>query len=123
MEEAEENYRRVLEINPRNGEALKYLATSYFNRKSYQEALDLYRKLAEVEPDNAKTHNNIGASLYYLGQSEAAVRSFEQALSLDPTLEGARTGLEEARKALGQAGESGDRDNGTTVQAEPPGGS
>ncbi|MDE2667811.1 MAG: tetratricopeptide repeat protein [Acidobacteriota bacterium] len=105
MEEAEENYRRVLELNPRNREALKYLATSYFNRKSYGEALDLYRRLAEVEPDNAKTHNNIGATLYYLGRPEAAVRSFKQALSLDPTLEGARTGLEEARRTLRQSGE------------------
>ena len=98
MEEAEENYHRCLELDPRNREALKYLATSYFNRKRHREALDLYEKLAEIEPDNAKTHNNIGATLYYLGQSEAAIRSFKQALSLNPTLEGARTGLEEARK-------------------------
>jgi len=42
--------------------------------------------------------NNIGVTQYYLGRSEAAVRSFKHALSLDPTLEGARTGLEEARK-------------------------
>ena len=104
MEEAEENYQRVLELNPRNREALKYLATAYFNQKRYQEALDLYRKLAEVEPDNAKTHNNIGAAHYYLGRSEAAIRSFKHALSLDPTLEGARTGLEEARKTLQQSG-------------------
>ena len=94
LEEAEENYHRVLELNPRNREALKYLATSYFNRKSYREALDLYRKLAEVEPDNAKTHSNIGATLYSLGQSEAAIGHFQHALSLDPTLELARTGLE-----------------------------
>ena len=105
LEEAEENYHRVLELNPRNREALKYLATAYFNQKRYPEALDLYRKLAEVEPDNAKTHNNIGATLFFLGRPEAAVRSFKQALSLDPTLEGARTGLEEARKTLEQSGE------------------
>ena len=105
LDKAEDNYRRVLELDPRNREALKYLATSYFNRKSYREALDLYRKLAEVEPDNAKTHNNIGATLYYLGRSEAAIGRFRHALSLDPTLEGARTGLEEARKALQPSGE------------------
>ena len=98
LDKAEENYRRALELDPRNREILKYLSTSYSKQKRYQEALDLYRKLSEVEPDNAKTHNNIGAILSYLGQSEAAVRSFKHALSLDPTLEGARNGLEEARK-------------------------
>ena len=121
MEEAEANYRRCLELDPRDKEALKYLATYNFNRKRYREGLDLYRKLAEIEPDNAKTHNNIGATLFYLGRPEAAVRSFKQALSLDPTLEGARTGLEEARRTLRQSGEQGVRDNGTTAQAVPPG--
>ena len=104
LDKAEENYRRALELDPRNKEALKYLATSYFNQKRYQEALDLYRKLSKVEPDNAKTHNNIGTTLYYLGQSKAAVRSFKHALSLDPTLEGARTSLKEARKTVRQSG-------------------
>ena len=98
LDKAEENYHRALELDPHNRKILKYLSTSYSKQKRYQEALDLYRKLAEVEPDNAKTHNNIGAILAYLGQSEAAVRSFKHALSLDPTLEGARNGLEEARK-------------------------
>ena len=104
LDEAEENYRRTLELDPHNSEALKYVSTSYFKQKRYREALDLYRKLSEVEPDNAKTHNNIGATLIYLGQSEAAVRSFEHALSLDPTLEGARISLKEARKTVQQSG-------------------
>jgi len=39
-----------------------------------------------------------------MGQSEAAVRSFEHALSLDPTLEGARISLKEARKTVQQSG-------------------
>ena len=103
IEAAERYLRRALELDPRNREALEYLARSYLSRKRYREALDLYRKLAEVDPDNATTHNNIAGLLYYLGQSEAAVRSFEQALSLDPTLEEARTGLEEARRTVRQA--------------------
>ena len=94
--------RRALELEPRHREALKYLAGSYFKQKRHQEALDLYRTLLEVDPKDANTHFNIGASLYYLGQSEAALRSFKRALSLDPTLEQARTGLEELHKTLQQ---------------------
>ena len=102
LQSAENYLRRALELDPGNREALEYLARSYLSRKRYREALDMYRKLAEVDPGNATTHNNIAGILYYLGRSEAAVRSFEQALSLDPTLEEARTGLEEARKTLQQ---------------------
>ena len=105
LDEAEENYGRALELDPRNWVALEYFAEAYFIQKRYREALDLYRKLSEVDPDYAKTYNNIGAAHYYLGQSEAAVRSFKKALSLDPTLEGARSGLEEARRTLQQLGE------------------
>ena len=103
IEAAERYLRRALELDPRNREALEYLARSCLSRKRYQEALDLYRKLSEVDPGNATTHNNIAGLLYHLGQSEAAVRSFQRALSLDPTLEEARTGLEEARKTVRQA--------------------
>ena len=103
IEAAERYLRRALELDPRNREALEYLARSCLSRKRYREALDLYRKLAEVDPGSATTHNNIAGLLYHLGQSEAAVRSFQRALSLDPTLEEARTGLEEARKTVRQA--------------------
>ncbi|MDE2667809.1 MAG: tetratricopeptide repeat protein [Acidobacteriota bacterium] len=103
IESAEDFSRRALELDPRNKEALEYLAASYLSRKRYQEALNQYRKLSEVDPDNATTHNNIAGLLHHLGRSEAAVRSFKRALSLDPTHEEARIGLEEARKTLQQA--------------------
>ena len=103
IEAAEKYLRRALELDPRHREALEYLAASCLSRKRYQEALDLYRKLSEVDPDNATTHNNIAGLLHHLGQSEAAVRSFQRALSLDPTHEEARIGLEEARKTLRQS--------------------
>ena len=102
---AEKYSRRALELDPRNTEALKHLAASYFMQKRYHEALNLYRTLLEVDPDDATTHFNIGATLYYLGQSEAALQSFKRALSLDPTLEPARTGLEELRKTVRQPGQ------------------
>ena len=105
LQAAEKYLRRALELDPRHREALKHLAASCFKQKRYQEALDLYRTLAEVDPDDATTHFNIGASLYYLGQSDAALRNFKRALSLDPTLEQARTGLEELRNILRQSGQ------------------
>lgn len=70
MDKAEENYRHVLELDPRKREALKYLAT-----------------------------------LYSLGQPEATLRSFKRALTLNPTLQVARSGFEKVRKTLQQSGE------------------
>ena len=47
-------------------------------------AAERYRRLPEVTPDSAQTHANLGVTRYYLGQVDAAVRSFERALSLEP---------------------------------------
>ena len=104
-EAGEAHFRRALELDPRNMEALEYVAASHFRRKRYRQALHLYRTQLEIDPDKATTHANIGAALYYLDRSEEAIRSLERALSLDPTLEMARTNLERMQKTVRQAGE------------------
>ena len=86
-------------------EALEYVAASHFRRKRYRKALHLYRTQLEIDPDKATTHANIGAALYYLDRTEEALRSLERALSLDPTLEMARTNLERMQKTVRQAGQ------------------
>ena len=91
--DAADHYARALELDPRDTEAIDRLAMARFQEKRYEEAHALYRMLAELTPDSAQTHSNLGATLYYLGRSEDALRSFERALSLDPDLETARAGV------------------------------
>ena len=100
----EAHFRRALELDPHNMETIEYVAAAHFRQKRYQVTLDLYRTLLEIDPDRAATHADIGATLHFLGQSEEAIRSLERALSLDPTLETARTNLEEMRKRVRQPG-------------------
>ena len=69
-----------------------------FAEQDYAEALALYRTLDEIHPDRAQTHANLGATLYYLGRADEALRRFEHALSLDPTLETARTARDQLRR-------------------------
>ena len=97
--DAAEHYARAIEIDPRDAEAIDRLAMARFQEQRYAEAHALYRTLAGITPDSAQTHSNLGATLYYLGRSEDALRSFERALSLDPDLETARAGV----RALAQA--------------------
>ena len=94
----DEHFRRALELDPRNRVTIEYVAAAHFRRKRYREALDLYGTLLEIDPERAATHAGIGATLYYLGRTDEAIRSLERALYLDPTLETARTNLEEMRK-------------------------
>ena len=103
--EAEPHFRRALQLDPLNMDALEQVAASEFGRKRYQQALDLYRRQLEIDPDKATTHANIGAALYYLDRTEEAIRSLERALALDPALETARSNLERMRKAVREAGQ------------------
>ena len=105
-EEAAHHYARALEIGPRDAEALDRLAMLRFGQQRYAEAHELYRTLAEIIPDSAQTHANLGATLYHMGRTEEAIRSYERAVSVDPTLETARSTLNQIREILRQGSEA-----------------
>ena len=98
-EAAAENMERALEIDSWNAKALDSLALLRFRQQRYEEALQLYEVLIETGEASAQTHANVGATLYYLGRPEEALRSLERARVLDPTLEVAPTGFEKTRDA------------------------
>ena len=102
IDAAVEHYERAVAIDPHHATAVDSLAMLRFGQKRYEEALGLYQKLVGIKPDSAQTHSNLGATLYYLNRPDEAIRSFERALSLDPSLEVARTGLKDMRKVLRQ---------------------
>ena len=95
--QAVNHYQKAVEIDSRDVSAIDRLARLHFGQGRYAEAHRLYSALVEIQPDSAQTNSNLGAALYHLGRTADAIRSFERALSLDPTLEAARTGLEQLR--------------------------
>jgi len=100
-EAAAEHYARALEIDPRSAIALDSFAVLRFRQQRYGEAIRLYEALIEIGKANAHVHANVGVALYNLGKPEEALESLERALSLDPDLEIARTGVEKLRETLG----------------------
>ncbi len=98
--EAKKHYQRALATNPHFEDAIDRLAGLWFAEQRYKEALGLYQRLVEIEPDNAVVHSNVGTTLFKMGETGQAVRSFERALSLDPTLETTLKNLEQARKIM-----------------------
>ena len=97
---AEAHFRQALQLDPRNMVALDEVAGAHFRRKRYRRALELYRVLLENDPEAASTHADIGVTLYYLDRREEAIRSLQRALALDPSLDSARTNLEEIRRRI-----------------------
>ena len=93
-------YERAVELDPQNASALEHLAAARFEEKRYEDALRLFTALRDSQSGNAQIHSNIGATLYHLGRLEEAIRSFETALSLDPSMEHVRSNLEQLKKEL-----------------------
>ena len=93
-EAAAEYYEHTLEMDPHYAEALHWLATLRAQQQRYGEMLELLQRLIALHPNDAATYSNMGIALVFLGRNDEALQRFDQALSLDPTLENVRANRE-----------------------------
>jgi tetratricopeptide (TPR) repeat protein len=100
-EAAAEHYMHTLNVDPHHGEALHWLASLRAEQQRYGEMLELLQRLIALHSNDAATYSNMGIALFYLGRHDEALQHFDQALSLDPTLENVRANREGLIEALG----------------------
>jgi len=74
-------------------QALFTKAQGFENEQRWSEAFSMYSEILKFEPHNALAHYRLGAVSEKLGAIDNAVRSYQEALRLDP-------GQSEARQAL-----------------------
>ena len=96
--DATQYYERTIELDPQNTGALKSLAAVRFGEKRYEDALRLITSLRDSRPDDAGVYHNMGITLHRLGRIEEAIRSYETALSLDPSMEDVRSSLKQLKE-------------------------
>ena len=87
LDEAEENLRRALELDPRHESALQNLGSVLVRKQHHEQAVDAYRRLIEIDPRSAVAHSGMGIALYYLGRTDEALQSVDRALAIDPNFE------------------------------------
>jgi len=89
-EEAEAEFRKVLEMNPRNASALNYLGYMLADRNvRLEEALELVRRAVDLDPHNGAYLDSLGWVYFRLGKLEEAERYLRRALERvprDPTV-------------------------------------
>jgi tetratricopeptide (TPR) repeat protein len=76
-------------------------ATELLHEERFQEALYALRDVAKANPRNEYAFNFMGVALYELGQFDASRDAFRAALRLSPTYLGARVGLSNVLRLLG----------------------
>lgn len=83
-EQAIEQYRQTLRLNPFQPVALNNLGLEMVRRKSYQEGIAYYRRALEVDPKDPSTNSNLGMAYLLVGKLDEAIGLFSQALAVAP---------------------------------------
>jgi len=84
LQQAEDTYVRVLQIDPRQFDALHLIGLIAKQRGDLESALNFFGKAMQVDPQQAKLHCNLGATLQEKGEALLALACYEDALRLQP---------------------------------------
>lgn len=84
-EESVADFKRVLEIDPENADALNYLGYTWVDRnENLTEAFEMIEKAVELEPQSGAIVDSLGWAHYKLGQYSEARKNLEKAVELTP---------------------------------------
>jgi tetratricopeptide (TPR) repeat protein len=93
LDEAEEQFRKILAENPQQYRVLFSLGRIARMRNEPQAALDWFKAAAEIDPDSQETQKEIADTLMFLGRIEGAEIVYRQILSQTPGQQSAVFGL------------------------------
>ena len=100
--EAIEEYRRILEIDPERTEAMQEIGKLYQRTGDFTRALEYYEMYAKKNPEDAASFTGIAGVYRDLGEYDRATESYEKALLLEPERVEALTGLARIDDIMGR---------------------
>ncbi|MBL6927775.1 MAG: tetratricopeptide repeat protein [Rhodospirillales bacterium] len=74
--------------------------------KDWTRAIPLLQKAVATDPKNANAYNLLGYSLRHVGKIDAALKSYDKALTINPKHKGAHEYIGEAYLQLGNVGKA-----------------
>ncbi|KAF0931674.1 hypothetical protein E2562_005671 [Oryza meyeriana var. granulata] len=99
FEEAARHFTDAIALAPENHVLYSNRSAALASVHRYSEALADAEKTVELKPDWAKGYSRLGAAHLGLGDAASAVTAYEKGLALDPSNEGLKAGLADAKKA------------------------
>jgi len=83
-EDAAEECKAALEIDPEYSAAIFTLAQAYKKMKKYDEAIAGFERAIELDPRDPKPHVNLGEVFLETKELDKAIVHFEEAIAIDP---------------------------------------
>ncbi|HEY7087369.1 MAG TPA: tetratricopeptide repeat protein [Tepidisphaeraceae bacterium] len=84
-DEAMEQFRKTVEIHPRDSDAHFHLGMLLLKRDKTKQAVDHLISAVELEPDSLVAHENLGLALLQQGRLEDGLAQWAEVMRLDPT--------------------------------------
>jgi tetratricopeptide (TPR) repeat protein len=91
--EAQEVYRRVLEMAPNHPDGLHYAGVLAHQQGRNDEAVALIERSLALVPDRADCYSNLGIIFQSTGKLEHAIESYQRAIAIDPSHANAHSNL------------------------------
>lgn len=104
--EAADAYKKALEKDPADAEALNGLGISYMKLKKYKEAVEIYKQAIALGSNTAWVYSNLGLAYIEARMYKEALGPLTQAVSIMPELEEAHYNLGIAYRNLGMPKEA-----------------
>jgi serine/threonine protein kinase/tetratricopeptide (TPR) repeat protein len=101
-EQALNDYRSVLDLEPRNVDALRLIAGLYDKLDMPSEAIQTYQKAIELDPGYYGGYHGLGVFYYYRGKYREAAEQFQKSIERAPGMFDEYTNLGAALDELGQ---------------------
>ncbi len=83
--EALHAFEHVLELDPKNADALRGVANVHYDRDEYKEAVPFYERFLAVKPDDASARTDLGTMYLYAGDPTRAVATYKDVLKQNPS--------------------------------------
>jgi predicted O-linked N-acetylglucosamine transferase (SPINDLY family) len=83
LDKAEEIYKQLIEIDPKDYNSFFLLGTILAQKKKFDESVKLFVTSLEINQNNYIAHNNLGLSYYNLGNTVSALVHFKKSLVLN----------------------------------------
>jgi predicted TPR repeat methyltransferase len=103
LAEAEEVFRRVLQVAPQHADALHFAGVLAHQQGRSEEAVELIETSLALAPDRPDCYNNLGIVFQSTGNLEAAIQAYRRAIAIDPQHANAYSNLGVLLRATGNA--------------------
>ncbi len=74
----------ALRTEPHNADLLIQLGNTYYDHRSYTQAIDAYQRALRERPGDVNVRTDLGTAYWYSGHPREAVAAYQKSLTIDP---------------------------------------